>query len=68
MPERVPTIADVAVQIRRALESGDLSAFSDLLDPDMKLGAPGDPRPACQNSEQVIAWYERGPVDTTRSF
>lgn len=43
-----------------ALESGDLSAFSDLLDPNVRWGPPGDTSPPCQNRGQVLAWYQRG--------
>jgi ketosteroid isomerase-like protein len=51
---------DIAARVRLALESADLSAFSDLLDPNVTWGAPDDPRPACRNRNQVLAWYERG--------
>jgi ketosteroid isomerase-like protein len=47
-------------QVKVALEGGDLSAFSDLLDPNVHWGAPGDTSPPCQNREQVLAWYQRG--------
>lgn len=47
-------------QVKVALESADLSAFSDLLDPNVRWGPPGDASPPCQNREQVLAWYQRG--------
>ena len=50
----------LASQIVTALESADLSAFSDLLDHAVRWGAPGDPAPPCQSREQVLAWYRRG--------
>ena len=37
----------------------DLSAFGDLLDPDVSWGAPDDPVSGCHNRDQVIAWYNR---------
>jgi ketosteroid isomerase-like protein len=46
--------------IRTALESADLEEFQDLLDPNVRWGAPGDPQPSCQNRKQVLAWYRRG--------
>jgi ketosteroid isomerase-like protein len=50
----------VAQRVRVALESADVSAFNDLLDPNVHWGAPDDPRPSCQNRNQVLAWYQRG--------
>ena len=60
MPEQVAAMELVAGQVSAALEAADLPAFSDLLDPHVRWGAPGDPSPACQNRAQVLAWYERG--------
>jgi len=60
MPEQVTVMEHVARQVRAALQAADLSAFSDLLDPEVRWGAPGDSSPACQNRAQVLAWYERG--------
>jgi hypothetical protein len=50
----------MARQVRAALVSADLSAFSHLLDPDVHWGAPDARRPTCQNRDQVLAWYKRG--------
>jgi ketosteroid isomerase-like protein len=50
----------VAARVRAALESADLTAMGDLLDPNVCWGAPGDPTPGCQNRKQVLAWYQRG--------
>jgi hypothetical protein len=51
---------DIARRVRMALDTSDLTAFRELLDPDVKWGAPHDRNPSCRNREQVIAWYERG--------
>jgi ketosteroid isomerase-like protein len=51
---------DLAVHVRRALGAEDLSAFTELLDPDVTWGAPGSRNPSCKNRSQVLAWYERG--------
>jgi hypothetical protein len=50
----------IAQQVRLALEAADLSAFSDLLDPDVHWGPPGCPSPPCQDRDQVLPWYRRG--------
>jgi hypothetical protein len=50
----------LAQQVRIALESADVSAFSGLLDPDVRWGAPDARRPSCRNRDQVLAWYQRG--------
>jgi hypothetical protein len=43
-------------RVRLALESGDLDAIRDLLDPDARWGAPQGPSDAdCRNRDQVIA-------------
>jgi ketosteroid isomerase-like protein len=57
----------LAQQVGVALEAADLSAFSDLLDPDVHWGAPDARRPACKNRDQVIAWYQRGRESGTRA-
>jgi RimJ/RimL family protein N-acetyltransferase/ketosteroid isomerase-like protein len=56
----------LAGQVSAALATADLSAFADLLDPDVQWGAPGDPVPSCQNRDQVLAWYRRGRESGTR--
>jgi hypothetical protein len=50
----------LAQQVRGALSSADLSAYRDLLDPNVHWGAPDDLTPSCQNRDQVLAWYRRG--------
>ena len=51
---------EIAKRVRKALASEDLSAFSELLDPDVTWGAPGARNPSCKNRNQVLAWYQRG--------
>ena len=58
--EKRETLEALAQQVRLALDGADLSAFRELLDPDVRWGAPGAKRPACQNRDQVLAWYRRG--------
>lgn len=60
-------IAGLAAQVRIALNAADLSAFEDLLDPDVRWGAPDDPSPSCKNREQVLAWYRRGRESGVRA-
>lgn len=47
-------------QVKLALESADLSAYRDLLDPNVRWGPPGGASQPCQNRDQVLAWYQRG--------
>jgi hypothetical protein len=50
--------AGFAGRVKLALESGDLNAIKDLLDPGARWGAPEGPREAdCQNRDQVVAWW-----------
>jgi hypothetical protein len=50
--------AALAGRVRSALESGDLDAVRDLLDPGARWGAPDGPGDAdCRNRDQVIAWW-----------
>ena len=53
-------IDETAVLVRKALAAEDLSAFADLLDPEVTWGAPGSRNPSCKNRNQVLAWYQRG--------
>jgi len=55
-----PAVEAIAEKVRVALDSADLELFSDLLDPRVTWGAPGDPSPACQTRAQVLAWYANG--------
>lgn len=56
-------LADLASKVKDALSVADLSAFSDLLDPDVTWGPPGDDVSGCHNRDQVIAWYNRARAD-----
>jgi hypothetical protein len=50
--------APLSERVRFALESGDLDAIRDLLDPGARWGAPEGPNRAdCHNRDQVIAWW-----------
>ena len=60
MPGQREDVERIAGQVRSALEAADLSAFSELLDPNVRWGAPGDPSPACRNRAQVLSWHRRG--------
>ena len=52
--------AGLIERVRLALESGDLDAIRDLLDPAARWGAPEGPDEAdCQNRDQVVAWWAR---------
>jgi hypothetical protein len=53
------TMEALARQVRAALEANDLSAYSDLLDPNVTWGPPHSKAPPCRNPEQVLAWYRR---------
>jgi ketosteroid isomerase-like protein len=53
--------------IAEALEAADLDAYAELLHPDVRWGAPGDPSPPCQNRAQVLAWYRSGREAGTRA-
>jgi hypothetical protein len=57
----------LAERVKAALESAEPAAFVDLLDPDVRWGAPDDPKPPCRNRSQVLRWYERGRADGTRA-
>jgi hypothetical protein len=61
MPDDASAGQELSVLIARvrfALESGDLDAIRDLLDPDARWGAPQGPGDAdCRNRDQVIAWW-----------
>lgn len=53
----------LASRVRSALDSADLEAFAELLDPNVHWGPPGDPSPPCQSRQQVLEWYRRGRAD-----
>ena len=52
-------LADLASKVETVLSSADLSAFSELLDPAVTWGPPGDEVSGCHNRAEVIAWYQR---------
>jgi hypothetical protein len=54
------SVEALAERVRGALESADVSQFGELLDPNVRWGAPDDPRPSCQSRNDVLAWYGRG--------
>ncbi len=54
------TPAAVAERLRAALDASDLTAFGELLSPDVHWGPPGATNPPCRNRAQVIKWYEKG--------
>ena len=58
--ENPETMEELGRQVKLALESADLGAYRDLLDPNVRWGPPGSSSPPCQNRDQVLAWYQRG--------
>ena len=65
MTEQQRDVEALAQQVRIALEAADLSAFRDLLDPDVHWGPPD--APGCKNRDQVLAWYLRGRESGARA-
>ena len=59
MTEPSESMERLADQVRLALDTGDLAAYADLLDPKARWGAPGHPSPPCQSREQVLSWYKK---------
>lgn len=57
----------VAEQIRVALQSADLDAYQELLDPDVSWGPPDDQVSGCHNRSEVVAWYRRGRASGVRA-
>jgi ketosteroid isomerase-like protein len=53
--------------VGQALAAADLDAYADLLHPDVRWGAPGDPSPPCQSRAQVLTWYRNGREAGTRA-
>jgi SnoaL-like domain len=58
---------EIVERVRAALESAELTAIGDLLDPNVRWGAPDDPAPGCTNRDQVLAWYQRGRTAGVRA-
>lgn len=50
---------EIARRIHLALDTSDLNAFGELLDPEVHWGAPGASNPTCKNRDQVVGWYMR---------
>ncbi len=67
MSEQQDAMQDIARQVRIALDGGNLSSFSDLLDPDVRWGAPDAEHPSCRNRDQVLTWYRRGRESGVRA-
>jgi len=71
MPEDASAMeepAALAERVRLALESGDLDAIRELLDPDARWGAPEGPGESdCKNRDQVIAWWARARAAGVRA-
>jgi hypothetical protein len=61
-------LAALAGRVRYALESDDLDAIRDLLDPGARWGAPEGPGDFdCRNRDQVIAWWARARAAGARA-
>ena len=58
---------ELAAAVRCALDSSDLDSFAHLLAPDVRWGAPDDPKPPCRSRRDVIRWYERGKAQGRRA-
>ncbi|MGA2521139.1 MAG: nuclear transport factor 2 family protein [Acidimicrobiales bacterium] len=56
----VTTMEALAAQVRVALGEADLSAYAELLHPDVHWGPPGARRATCRNRGDVLAWYGKG--------
>lgn len=52
------TLEDLADAVRAALGDGNLDAYQELLDPDVRWGPPDDPEWGCKNRRQVLTWYQ----------
>lgn len=57
MPLDPSQAAAIVDDLRAALVADDPGRFRARLRPDVRWGAPDDPSPACQNRDQVLAWY-----------
>jgi ketosteroid isomerase-like protein len=57
---------ELAEQVKKALAAGDVSAFANLLDPNVTWGAPGARKPTCKNRSQVLNWYQRAQASGVR--
>ena len=50
---------ELADRVRSALTAGDIEAYQELLDPDVRWGPADQPEWGCRNRNEVLAWYER---------
>jgi SnoaL-like domain len=66
LAEQRLTAIGIVPDVRAALESADLDAISKLLDPNVRWG-PDDSDQACQNRQQVLAWYRRARAAGVRA-
>ncbi|MGP8058606.1 MAG: nuclear transport factor 2 family protein [Acidimicrobiales bacterium] len=57
----------IAGQVQAALQTADLIAYRELLDPNVTWGAPDDHESGCRNRDQVLAWYRRGRAKGVRA-
>jgi hypothetical protein len=71
MPDNASAASDPATlsgRVRYALESGDLDAIRNLLDPDARWGGPEGPGDFdCRNRDQVIAWWTQARAAGVRA-
>jgi hypothetical protein len=67
MSDQLESMESLARQVRTALSGADLSAYSHLLDPNVRWGPPDARVPSCRNRDQVLAWYRRGRESGTRA-
>jgi hypothetical protein len=51
-------IEQLAQLVSVALQAADLSAYRELLDPDVSWGPPDDDVSGCHNRDEVLAWYQ----------
>ena len=64
----MPNEAALPERVKHALESGDMDALKDLLDPDARWGAPEGPQASdCRNRDQILAWWGRAQAAGARA-
>jgi SnoaL-like domain len=49
----------IARRMQVALDTSDLAAFQELLDPAVTWGPPYAKNPGCKSRDEVLAWYRR---------
>jgi hypothetical protein len=67
MPDGQGHSEGIGERVRAALDSADLDAIAELLDPAVRWGAPDDHAFDCRNRSEVLAWYQRGRDAGTRA-